>query len=209
MSGLNHPDAPNPPSETIAPDAKAALHTRRAFLFKLSVMLNAAVGAVLAVPPDRGSPSATSTTSLSERRDSQSFVAPLPVSTTARQRRSHAGCDAPPSGSSRFSPSTARTSDARCAGSHNQNCSCAPAMAARTTKTAAELPGHPNADSSNIAIDSTAIPSSSTPGTCPRSPPRHPASRSRSSRSIRLAPNTHPRPRGPNGQHEAQHDRRV
>jgi Rieske Fe-S protein len=50
MSELNHPDAPNPPSEIIAPDAKAALHSRRAFLFKLSVMLNAAVGAVLAVP---------------------------------------------------------------------------------------------------------------------------------------------------------------
>jgi Rieske Fe-S protein len=50
MSDLIHPDAPNPPSEIAAPDARAALHTRRAFLFKLSVMLNAAVGAVLAVP---------------------------------------------------------------------------------------------------------------------------------------------------------------
>ncbi len=47
MSELNHPDPPNPPSEDAA---KAALHSRRAFLFKLSVMLNAAVGAVLAVP---------------------------------------------------------------------------------------------------------------------------------------------------------------
>lgn len=50
MSDIIHPDAPNPPSETTAPNAKAALHSRRAFLFKLSVMLNAAVGAVLAVP---------------------------------------------------------------------------------------------------------------------------------------------------------------
>ena len=50
MSDIIHPDAPNPPSETAAHDARAALHTRRAFLFKLSVMLNAAVGAVLAVP---------------------------------------------------------------------------------------------------------------------------------------------------------------
>jgi menaquinol-cytochrome c reductase iron-sulfur subunit len=50
MSDLNHPDTPNPPSETAASDARAALHTRRAFLFKLSLMLNAAVGAVLAVP---------------------------------------------------------------------------------------------------------------------------------------------------------------
>jgi Rieske Fe-S protein len=50
MSELNHLDTPNPPSESVTPDTKAALHSRRAFLFKLSVMLNAAVGAVLAVP---------------------------------------------------------------------------------------------------------------------------------------------------------------
>ena len=50
MSELNHPGQPDPPSEIATPDAKAALHTRRAFLFKLSVMLNAAVGVVLAVP---------------------------------------------------------------------------------------------------------------------------------------------------------------
>jgi Rieske Fe-S protein len=40
---------PTPPSPEEAA-AKAAAHTRRAFLFKLSVALNAAVGAVLAVP---------------------------------------------------------------------------------------------------------------------------------------------------------------
>ncbi len=34
----------------LAPELKAAAHTRRAFLFKLSVLLNVAVGAVLAVP---------------------------------------------------------------------------------------------------------------------------------------------------------------
>jgi Rieske Fe-S protein len=50
MSELNHPGLPIPPSEITAPDAKAVLHSRRAFLFKLSVMLNAAVGIVLAVP---------------------------------------------------------------------------------------------------------------------------------------------------------------
>jgi Rieske Fe-S protein len=50
MSELNHPDQPNPPCETAAPDAKAALHSRRAFLFKLSLVLNAAAGVVLAVP---------------------------------------------------------------------------------------------------------------------------------------------------------------
>ena len=48
---LNNPQPDNlqpaSPEETAA---KAASHTRRAFLFKLSVALNAAVGAVLAVP---------------------------------------------------------------------------------------------------------------------------------------------------------------
>jgi Rieske Fe-S protein len=34
----------------LTPEAKAAAHTRRAFIFKLSVLLNAAVGTVLAVP---------------------------------------------------------------------------------------------------------------------------------------------------------------
>ena len=48
---LNHPDEPSQSGiDAPLPDAKAALHSRRAFLFKLSVMLNAAVGAVLAVP---------------------------------------------------------------------------------------------------------------------------------------------------------------
>jgi len=42
--------APIPATETPTPEAKAAAHTRRAFLFKLGVMLNVAVGAVLAVP---------------------------------------------------------------------------------------------------------------------------------------------------------------
>jgi Rieske Fe-S protein len=51
MSELNHSDEPSQSGiDAPLPDAKAALHSRRAFLFKLSVMLNAAVGAVLAVP---------------------------------------------------------------------------------------------------------------------------------------------------------------
>jgi Rieske Fe-S protein len=45
---LKHPGE----SETnaLSPEAKAAAHSRRSFLFKLSVLLNGAVGAVLAVP---------------------------------------------------------------------------------------------------------------------------------------------------------------
>src|ERR1019366_1652581 len=50
MSDLNHPDNPQTlSSEPLPPEdtaAKAALHTRRAFLFKLSLALNAAVGLV-------------------------------------------------------------------------------------------------------------------------------------------------------------------
>ena len=37
-------------NDTLSPDRKAAAHTRRVFLFKLAVGLNAVVGAVLAVP---------------------------------------------------------------------------------------------------------------------------------------------------------------
>jgi menaquinol-cytochrome c reductase iron-sulfur subunit len=45
---LEHPGESS--NNDLPPEAKAAAHSRRAFLFKLSVMLNAAVGAVLAVP---------------------------------------------------------------------------------------------------------------------------------------------------------------
>ncbi len=42
--------APSQPEHTSPAAAKAAAHSRRAFLFKLSLALNGAVGAVLAVP---------------------------------------------------------------------------------------------------------------------------------------------------------------
>ncbi len=45
---LEHPGEPS--NNDLPPEAKAAAHTRRAFLFKVSVLLNVAVGAVLAVP---------------------------------------------------------------------------------------------------------------------------------------------------------------
>jgi Rieske Fe-S protein len=48
---LDHPEASSQPgSDAPSPETRAADHSRRVFLFKLSVMLNAAVGAVLAVP---------------------------------------------------------------------------------------------------------------------------------------------------------------
>jgi Rieske Fe-S protein len=37
-------------NDTLSPEGKAAAHSRRTFLFKLSLLLNGAVGAVLAVP---------------------------------------------------------------------------------------------------------------------------------------------------------------
>ena len=45
---LEHPGESE--NNDLSPEAKAAAHTRRAFLFKLSVALNAVVGTVLAVP---------------------------------------------------------------------------------------------------------------------------------------------------------------
>jgi len=45
---LKHPGESE--TNTLSPEAKAAAHSRRSFLFKLSVLLNGAVGAVLAVP---------------------------------------------------------------------------------------------------------------------------------------------------------------
>jgi menaquinol-cytochrome c reductase iron-sulfur subunit len=51
MSELEQPAVSTPQSiDSPSPEAKAAAHSRRAFLFKLSLLLNAAVGAVLAVP---------------------------------------------------------------------------------------------------------------------------------------------------------------
>ena len=47
---LEHPASTPPVADAPSPEAKAADHSRRVFLFKLSVALNAAVGAVLAVP---------------------------------------------------------------------------------------------------------------------------------------------------------------
>ena len=45
---LKHPGESS--NDSLPPEAKAAAHSRRTFLFKLSMLLNAAVGTVLAVP---------------------------------------------------------------------------------------------------------------------------------------------------------------
>jgi len=45
---LKHPGESS--NDSLSPEGKAAAHSRRTFLFKLSLLLNGAVGAVLAVP---------------------------------------------------------------------------------------------------------------------------------------------------------------
>ena len=55
---------------------------------------------------------------------------------TGRRHRSPAGSDDSKASSSRCLLSTARTSAARCAGSRSHGCSCAPAMAGCTMRTA-------------------------------------------------------------------------
>jgi Rieske Fe-S protein len=48
---LEHPEDSTPPdNDGLTAETKAAAHSRRAFLFKLSILLNAAIGVVLAVP---------------------------------------------------------------------------------------------------------------------------------------------------------------
>lgn len=50
MTAPHEPSAQSQPEVTRTTSEKSALHSRRAFLFKLSLYLNGAVGAVLAVP---------------------------------------------------------------------------------------------------------------------------------------------------------------
>ena len=45
---LKHPGESS--NDDLSPEGKAAAHTRRTFLFKLALLLNGAVGAVLAIP---------------------------------------------------------------------------------------------------------------------------------------------------------------
>ena len=75
------------------------------------------------------------------------FQNPISTSTgTATPITFRAGCAASRASSSRCSRSIAPTSDARCAGSRNPACSCAPATAACTTRTARTPPVRRRAD---------------------------------------------------------------
>ena len=82
-----------------------------------------------------------------------SFKTPSPVSRMVTPTTFLAGCAAFKAISSRFSPSTVPTWDVRCAGSHNLAFSCAPAMAACTTRMDRGLPVRRRADSSSISTE--------------------------------------------------------
>ena len=96
---------------------------------------------------------------------------------TARPTTSPATCAARAAISSRSSPSTARTSAARCAGFRSRSFSCVPATAASTTLTVRAPPVRPSAASSPTTGKSPPANCRSTPAKCLRS--RTPRSSSR------------------------------
>ena len=167
---LEHPGESS--DHELTPEEKAAAHSRRTFLFKVALLLNAAVGAVLAVPIFGYllGPAMKKTSSNGawvnlgsvddfpegETRlaDFKSPVASLGDGETAKLP---AGCAVSPRSNFRSSQSTARISAVRFAGSRNPNFSCAPAMAAPITKTAPEPPGRPSADSLNTSTSLSGI----------------------------------------------------
>ena len=139
--------------------------SRRAMLVKLGIFLNGIVGAALAVPIVRfllspvtrekkfGYESWLSLGGLEQFPAGQTRLAtyrnPVVIPGTAKPATLLAGCGMSTIRPSRFSPSIARTSDARCAGSRNRACSCVPATAARTTRTGPVLQDLPSADYSS------------------------------------------------------------
>jgi len=139
------PPSHNAPPGEIAAAAKAAAHTRRAFLFKLSLAMNAAVGAFLAVPligyllgPAMKKPSETGAwIPLGKLSD-------FPVGETRLAAAS-------PRTSYRSSPSTALIWAVRYAGSPSPSSSSAPAMAEPTMRTDDAPLVRPSADSSSTA----------------------------------------------------------
>src|SRR5438132_9377956 len=143
--------------------------SRRAMLVKLGIVLNGIVGAALAVPIVRfllspvtrekkfGYESWLSLGGLEQfqlARLGSPLIATLwSIPGTAKPATLLAGCGMSTIRPSRFSPSIARTSDARCAGSRNRACSCVPATAARTTRTDPVLQDLPSADYSSTTKD--------------------------------------------------------
>jgi hypothetical protein len=148
-------------NDALSPEGKAQAHTRRVFLFKLAVGLNAVVGAVLAVPligyllgpASRKKSNVGSWINIGDVNDfpvgqtrlappaprpPPTSVAPSRRSTMGKRRRSLAGCGVYPSRRFRCSPSTARIWAARCGGSRSRSYSSARATAARITRMAAE-----------------------------------------------------------------------
>ena len=153
---LKHPGESQ--NDTLSPEGKAAAHTRRTFLFKFAVGLNAAVGAVLAVPligyllgpamkkdKDTGS-----WINLGATKDFPEGEPGWPTSSarsrrseTARPRSLPAGYGISRGTNSRSSQSTARTSVALCTGLRSQSSSSVPATAATYYETGERASGPP------------------------------------------------------------------
>ncbi len=130
------------PVRTTAPAPKSADRSRRAFLFKLSLLLNGAVGAVLAVPilgyllgpafkRDKDYKSWISLGPIDDFPEGETRLVDYrnPVTTAADGETGNVACWVRriQGRSFRSSPSTARTSAARCAGSRNRSlfmCPC-------------------------------------------------------------------------------------
>ncbi len=155
------------------PTNEPSEHSRRKFLFKVALLLNGAVGAVLAVPVfgylfgpftrknssyndwvpvgnlEQFPPGETRLGQISQSRRE------LPP--TDRPAHCRAGYDILLRINFRFSRSIAHTWIARCTGSRNPNCSCALAMAACITRMARSLLGPRRAACFNTSTKLLAI----------------------------------------------------
>ncbi len=180
-------------SNDLSPEEKAAAHSRRTFLFKLAVLLNAAVGTVLAVPlvgyllgpATRKDSSVGSWIPLGPVEDFPvgetrlvDFVSP--VKTLGDGETGKVACWVRRISTQQFQvfASTAPILAAPCAGSLSRSSSCAHAMAEPTTRTAPGRRGRRSVACSNTGTDSMGTRSQSTPEICRHWPPRLPARRS-------------------------------
>jgi hypothetical protein len=175
---LKHPGESS--NDSLTPEGKAAAHTRRTFLFKLALGLNAAVGAVLAVPlieyllgpamnkdSQEGSWIAIGSASDFKTGETELVDFESPVRSLGDGQTAKVACW------------VRRTSAAPFAGLRSRSSFSAHATEAPITRTVQGPPGRPNAASSSIAISFPATRWSSTPAICPRSRRKPLAERSR------------------------------
>lgn len=145
---INNPIVANPMSEP-------SEHSRRAFLFKVALLLNGAVGAVLAVPVlgyllgpffrknssyNNWVPVGNLDQFPQGKRGWGDIAIPWERRPTDRRARCRAGCGILPRINFKCLLSTARTWIAPCTGFRNPNFSCVLAMVACTTRMARSQP---------------------------------------------------------------------